>query len=712
MATLRWWSPGFTLRSMNPQIADALQQLRQLQKSGRGDEALALAQTLTARLGSAAEIWNERGNIELRLGRFRDAQHSWQTAIRLNPLEAAFHHNLGSAFRRDGQMEAAVDAYSQAVQLMPTSVESRLWLAECLLRLRQYEPAEQHFRRSIQDASTNVRGWLGLGLVLQHQKRESEAVQAYERARAIDGRHPEIHLNLGTTLRLLGRLDDAEVSLREAIRLRPEYGKAHCGLGIVHAIRGQWVEALAELSLAVAYPPASAESHDELGKALAHFERYDEALAAHREAIRIQPDYVNAWVNLGVLQIELDQFEAARQSLERAIELRSTLPEAHNNLGIAYKGLGRLTDAEACYARALELRPEYAKAHYNLGNLRLEYADWTGAMAAYERAVALSPQYAEPRFERGVVHLIHGRFTEGWSDYEWRWEMRNGRRNKRSFSIPAWRGESLVGRSLLLYAEQGFGDTLQFVRYAGVAKERGATRVVVECQPKLIPILRSYGAIDQLIPRGTPTPTCDYQAALLSMPGLCGMSLATIPAPIPYLRADVGLEQKWREWLGKIEGFRVGIAWQGSTTYLRDSSRSMPLSCFEPLARIPNVRLISLQFGAGAEQLSGVKDRFEVLELPSDIDTTAGGFMDTAAIVRTLDLSIVVDSSPAHLCGALGARCWLMLAKAPEWRWLLDREDTPWYPTMRLFRQANRGDWEEVMGRVASQLAATVSETK
>ncbi|MFO0869575.1 MAG: tetratricopeptide repeat protein [Pirellulales bacterium] len=694
---------------MPPSPQDSLTQIRQLQSQRQWQAAYALCQQITAEQPQWAEAWNQRGVVELNLAKFGDAAVSWREAIRLAPDQAAFHHNLASALRRQHDWEGARQSYQRAVELAPGSVESRVWLAECWQRRGEIVEAERHYRLAVGAAPGNARALVGLGLCLHFQQRDAEAIGLFERALTIDPTRPEIQLNLGTSLRKLGRLLEAVGPLREAVRLRPDYAKAHCGLGIVYALQNNWVDALAEFQLAVRYQPDSAEAHDELGKALAYCDRQDEAEAAHREALRLQPEYVNAWVNLGVLYVDSGRAEQARVCLERARELRPSLPEAHNNLGIAYKSLERLDEAEACYRKALELRPRYAKAHYNLGNVHLERAQWDEALACYERALELAPDYAEPRFERGVVRLTLGQLTEGWRDYEARWEMRNGRGSRRRFPVPAWQGEPLAGRTLLIYCEQGLGDTLQFIRYAPLARRYGAGRVIVECQPRLLRLLGSLAGVDQLVPRGSPLPDFDCHAALLSLPGLCGTQLDSIPAQTPYLSADTDLVERWRERLGAWPGYRVGIAWQGSPTYLRDASRSIPLSSFAPLAQVPGVRLIGLQYGPGAEQRSAVADQFPVIDLGDDVDRETGGFMDTAAIVQSLDLVISPDSSLNHLCGALGVECWLALPLAPDWRWLLDREDSPWYPTVRIFRQRKWHDWDELLARVATELRRRVT---
>jgi hypothetical protein len=292
------------------------------------------------------------------------------------------------------------------------------------------------------------------------------------------------------------------------------------------------------------------------------------------------------------------------------------------------------------------------------------------------------------------VSLLSGDFERGWAEYEWRWKTKDCPR--RNFSQATWDGQPLDGKTILLHAEQGLGDVIQVVRYAALVKRRGGV-VVVECPRPLLSLLANCEGIDRLVGRGEELPSFDVQASLLSLPGIFHTTLEDLPATIPYLFADPGLAQRWRQELDRIAGFKIGIAWQGSLQNRNDRDRSIPLDCFEPLARCSGVQLLSLQKGAGVEQLPEVTKRFPVTELGSRLED----FMDTAAVLANLDLVVTCDTAVAHLAGALGAAVWVAIPFVPDWRWLLDRSDSPWYPTTRLFRQESRGDWQGVFQRIA-----------
>jgi tetratricopeptide (TPR) repeat protein len=380
--------------------------------------------------------------------------------------------------------------------------------------------------------------------------------------------------------------------------------------------------------------------------------------------------------------------------------------EAHNGLGNTHQRFGRLEEAAACYERALQLKPEYADARVNLGISWHNRGRLSEAIANYEQVLQRNPSHGDAHLSRAFAWLVSGDFERGWPEYEWRW--RNKQMTRREFRQPEWDGRPLVGKTILLHAEQGLGDTIQFIRYAPLVK-RLAGRVIVECQEQLLPLLARCQGVDEWVGHGLPLPSFDVQAPLLSLPRLFRTSLKDIPAETPYLFAGPDLVNQWRDWLRALDGFKIGIAWQGNTAYRGDHFRSIPVGQFAPLARIREVCLISLQKGDGAEQLGEGENLFRVMDFSRQLDQQGGAFTDTAAVMMNLDLVVTSDSAIAHLAGALGVPVWVALPLVPDWRWLLDRDDCPWYPTMRLFRQTRLGDWEEVFQRIATEVEATAA---
>jgi hypothetical protein len=385
--------------------------------------------------------------------------------------------------------------------------------------------------------------------------------------------------------------------------------------------------------------------------------------------VRLRPDYAEAHNNLGVALMELGELQAAMTADKEATRLDPSYAEAHNSLGVALSGLCRLDEAIAGYSEAIRLRPNYADAYLN----------------------------------RAFAWLLKGDFEQGWPEYEWRWRTPDF--ILPNFHQPQWDGGPLAGRTILLHAEQGLGDTLQFIRYVPLVRKRGG-KVIVQCPRMLRRIVaKSITGIEALTVPGETPPPFQVHCPLLSLPRLLGTTLATIPADVPYLKTEPELVKRWRRELAPVEGFKVGIVWQGSPQHKRDRFRSVPLTQFAPLAAVEGVRLVSLQKGPGSEQIAMLPEGFVAFDAGGKIDDWA----ETAAVAKNLDLVVTIDTALAHLAGALGVPVWVALPYAPDWRWLLGREDSPWYPTMRLFRQTEPRAWGPVFERMARECAALVS---
>jgi hypothetical protein len=447
--------------------------------------------------------------------------------------------------------------------------------------------------------------------------------------------------------------------------------------------------------------PHLAVVHNNLGVTLQEQKRLREALASFDRAVQLDPGYAEAHGNRGATLWYLKRLEEAVISLREALRLRPDFAEALHNLGCVLYALGRSDEAVVSLREAIRLQPGSSKAFHNLGNALRALGRFDEALASYAEVQRLRPDFADPRWASSLIWLLLGDFDKGWREYEWRWHVP-------SFSMcpsgcstqPRWDGSPLAGRRILLCAEQGLGDTFQFVRYAPLVKERGGT-VILECQKPLRKILAGCPGIDELVVRGDPLPPHDVCAPLMSLPRLFQTRLDTIPATIPYLKADPALVEQWRRELAAFSGLKVGITWRGNPEHPNDRQRSIPLQEFAQLAGVPGVQLVSLQHGPGSEQLAGVAGHWRVSDLGGRLDEVAGPFMDRAAVMSNLDLVVACDTSIAHLAGALGVPVWVALPQVPDWRWQLGREDSPWYPTMRLFRQERQREWGPVFQDMA-----------
>jgi hypothetical protein len=378
--------------------------------------------------------------------------------------------------------------------------------------------------------------------------------------------------------------------------------------------------------------------------------------------------------------------------------------DAYSNLGAALLGQGQLPEAIAQLREAVRLGPRLVEARSNLATALRQEGHWEESLVHAHLAIEQDPDFPSAHLNLAYSYLLAGDFAGGWKHYEWRPDLRV--LNARTFLAPRWNGSSLEGKTILLYDEQGLGDSLHFARFASVLQRRGA-RVVLECHRPLVRLLRSCRGIAEVVGRGDPLPAYDVHFPLLSVAGMLGIDRATIPCEIPYLAADHDLTEHWQKRLAG-EGPKVGLVWQGSTHHQGDRYRSFRLEELASHIAMPGVRFFSLQKGSGLDQLATVAGNLPLEDLGPDLHD----FADTAAAVTQLDLLISCDSAPVHLAGALGVKTWVPIHFSPDWRWLLGRDDSPWYPTLCLFRQATPGDWSEVFQRIAGELRKLVEEPR
>jgi Flp pilus assembly protein TadD len=451
----------------------------------------------------------------------------------------------------------------------------------------------------------------------------------------------------------------------------------------------------------LAFDANDAAGHRCLGTAYKTQGKLDLAAASFRRAVELAPAFPEAWNNLGNTLCEQGELAGGAECFLRASQVQPGFAGAHFNYGQALARLGRFEASIAACRRALELAPRSAEFYNGLGTVLFDAQRIDEALAAYEQALALRPDFASAHYNRGLAWLLQGDLARGWSEYEWRWKLPGT--PPCIHQKPRWDGTPAADATILLDAEQGLGDTIQFARYAPLVKSR-VGRVVLRCQKPLGALLRSLHGVDAVIGQDEPLPNFDAWLPLLSVPQLFTPTIETIPREMPYLSVDDALVQFWRPRLDRFNGLRVGIHWQGNPAFLKDRFRSIPLACFEPLAKLSGVRLISLQKGAGIEQLTHHLVTFPVVDLGLKPEEVHGPFLDTAAILRCLDVVVTSDTSLAHLAGALGIATYLAVPHVPEWRWLLHREDTPWYPTIRLVRQSQVGQWGGVFVRIAAAL--------
>jgi tetratricopeptide (TPR) repeat protein len=569
-------------------------------------------------------------------------------------------------------------------------------------RLAEALPYFEEFVRLLpQDAH----GYNNLANVFLFLGRYDEAIANYRHAIELLPQQAGFHNHLSYALSKAGNGTDAEACARQALGLRPHFAEAHNHLGIALGLQERWAEAEASFLEAVRLEPHFAMAHSNMVHPLLGQGRYPDALAWAERAIELDPRQAEAHAAHSAVCIRLNRVEDALASSRQALQLNPRLPEAHLNQATAYLKLGQFDEVARICREVLRIKPDYIDVEYVLGMVALKENRLEDALGSFGRLLDKKPEDAQVHFNRAVTWLIQGNYEQGWAEYEWRWRWRDF--VVKPFTQPVWDGSPLDGKTILLHAEQGLGDTLQFIRYAPLVKKRGGT-VIAACPQVLHDLLSRCAGIDQLVSQETFTGTAAEHAPLLSLPRILNTTLATIPAAVPYVFADPALVEQWRWELAALPGFKVGIAWQGSLKHQDDRFRSMPLECFAALARVQGIQLVSLQIGDGEADLGGVS--FPIVDFGNRLDKVGGAFVDTAAVMMSLDLVITADTATAHLAGALGVPVWVALRFAPDFRWLLERADSPWYPSARLFRQRRPGQWEDVFEQMAGELLKEVAE--
>jgi tetratricopeptide (TPR) repeat protein len=504
------------------------------------------------------------------------------------------------------------------------------------------------------------------------RQRAGQGAQAEALYRAVLALHPgyaQASYNLGLLQQGARRLEEAVLSYRHAIAVHPSYFDAYCNLGVALQDLGRPEEALGVYRAVIAMKPDFAMAHCNLGVTLRGLRRLEEAVFAYQQAITIQPDYQWAYTNLAAVLMDLGDAPAAIAACERAVAIQPDMETAYFNLGSAYKALCRLPEAAAAFRQAIALREGFVEAHFTLGQ----------------------------------TLLLQGDLSAGWAEYEWRWKLVDYAwlyQAYGAFTQPYWAGEPLAGQTILVYAEQGLGDAIQFVRYIPLLQAQGAT-VVLAVHPPLRQLFAQLADVT-VIDLGNPAlPSFDVHCPLLSLPRLFGTVLETIPANVPYLRAPQSARVAWRNRLSR-DRLRVGVVWAGNPTQTGDRLRSPRLAAVLPLFDVPDIMFVTLQLGPGRDDLRAYRLPAHVHDFGAEITD----FTDTAAIMQELDLVISSCTAPLHLAGALGVPVWAMLPFSPHFPWLLDRVDSLWYPTATLYRQARAGtDWSGVISDIAGDLA-------
>jgi tetratricopeptide (TPR) repeat protein len=588
---------------------------------------------------------------------------------RILPDELKHLFSIASGYHRAGLLKDAKKTYGKILAKEPNHVDSLFLLALIAHQTAQDEQALKLISRAIACKHDVPAFYCAAGQIYTSLKRPQQAIAQYAKALALDPNLADAHLDLGLLLQEQHRLDEAAEHYALVLSITPSHVGACNNLGNIYQQKGQLQDAIRWYERALAIDLNHPEACCNLASANKKLGKFDIAAELFRRAIAVKPDFAVAHYNLGILLQEQGLLAESERLLRTALVQDPNIAEAYNALGTTLKELGMLEDAIAQYQRALDCNPELAEAHYNLG----------------------------------TALLLAGQLEHGWPEFEWRWKTVS-KQNVRNFAKRQWHGEAAPDKVVLLHAEQGLGDTIQFCRLAPIAAKRA--NVVLEVQRPLVGLLRGLRGVSQIVAHGDPLPSFDVHCPLLSLPRALNIKQDKIPADIPYLTAEPERVSHWRKVIPQF-GFRIGIVWQVNPKSEVLRRRSIPLSYFVKLARIPGVRLISLQKTPGLDHLGEISDE-TVISLGPNFDSGPDAFLDTAAVVENLDLIITADTATAHLAGALGRPTWVILRHVPHWVWLMDRRDSPWYPTVRLFRQQQKDDWDSVFSRIEGELRVLV----
>jgi tetratricopeptide (TPR) repeat protein len=650
---------------------------------------------------------------EHQAGRLAEAEKIYKQVLDIQSDQFDSLHLLGVILFQRGDPAASVEQIDRALKRNPNDAAAHNNRGNALLALRRFDEALASYDRALTLRPAYPDALCNRGAALHALRRFDDALVACDRCIALQPDYAEAHANRGNTLRELRRYGEAVDACDRALALVPDFAEAHCNRGSALHAQKRFDEALAACDCSIALQPDYADAHSNRGNALRELRRYNAALEACDRALVLVPDFAEALCNRGSALHALQRFDEALASFDRALTLRPAYPDALCNRGATLHALTRLDEALAACDRSIALQPDNAQAHSNRGVVLQDLMRCDEALASFGRALALRPDLAGAHNNEALCRLLIGDYERGWQQHEWRWQTDQLASERRDFPQPLWLGGGeLAGRTILLHAEQGFGDTLQFCRYVPLVAARGA-RVILEVQRPLQTVMHTLAGAAQVVSRGEPVPAFDLHCPLLSLPLALRTQLDTIPARTPYLGAPENKVRAWRDRLGGHEKPRIGLVWAGNprkelaNCNRIDALRSMEFAQLAPLLEVSDCEFYSLQKGDDAvTQLRDSTLRRHVVDWTDDLHD----FSDTAALIENLDLVIAVDTAVAHLAGALNKPIWLLNRYNTCWRWLLDREHSPWYPTARLFRQDASRQWDGVVMRVRAALCAVAKK--
>lgn len=704
-----------------------------LHKQGQLDQAMAAYRQVLGLLPSHPGALHHAGLVAFQFGDHNESVRLIGAALVLDPKAGAAHGDLGNAYRELGRFDEALASYGRALALDGGNPDLHYNHAHALQGLARYEEALESYGRAIALNPRDAQAYSNRAVVLKLLQRLDAALESCDKALAIAPRYAAAHSNRGNVLKELKRFEEALACHEKAIELDPVSAQTYFNHGAVLQELEKNDAAIDQYGRAIAADPSFMQAYYSRGILLLATKKPEVALQDFEQAIALQPDYREAQRARGVALFDLKRFGAALDSFEMMVREDSTDVDAHDQLGMVFHALGQYEEALASHDRAIELDPLLVLPHFHRGNVLSTLNLFEAALPSYQTAIALDPGFTnayinigaafdslgehaaafehydkaiaiEPEcalayWNRSLLHLQRGDFASGWRDYEWRWKAEpvSVSKERRDFAEPLWLGEqSLQGKTILLYGEQGFGDVLQFCRYAPLVAARGA-RVLLEAGAPLVDLLRTLDGVSDVIVKDSTLPSFDFQCPLMSLPLAFRTDLDSIPRFPRYLGSDAGKVARWESLLDKK--LRIGIVWSGNPEHANDSNRSMTFAKFARLLS-DQAQFVVLQKDVRPGDQAALDAHVQVMQAGGQL----ADFTDTAALCDAMDLVITVDTSLAHLAGALGKPVWIMLPANSDWRWPRSSSACRWYPSATLYRQPVLGEWEAVLERIAADL--------
>ena len=606
----------------------------------------------------------------------------------------------GLAFHRQGDLAKARSCYETAIKSNSRNSDALHLLGLVTASLGDIDRGISWVEKALRVQPVFPAAWFNLGNFLQKKDRLTDAVKAYRKALSQQPKSADFMLNLGSTLMRLEQYQEAAELYTKALSIDPQRAEINHSLGLAHSKLGNLPAAQEALQRAVVINPQFLPALEDLGGVLQSMNRVDEAVTIYLQALELNPRNAVTWCSIGICLTTLGKEPEAHTAFAQALAIDPQHIPSLCNLGNLYKKQNRMDEAMRYYELACRADPNAAEPRSNAGCIYLALGNLPAAETCFRQVLARHPDYAAASWNLAVTLLTAGDFTQGWPAYESRWTNEQLAKVRRTFPQPLWLGvESIEGKTLLIHSEQGIGDTLQFIRYLPLLAARGA-KVHLQVQPSLKSLLSSMEGAATVASQDEPPPKFDFHCPLLSLPHAFATNLITIPVSVPYVQIQADRRAAWKARVAHFQGRKVGINWSGNPKHDNDHNRSIPLTLFRRVVDLSPPVFFNLQWDVRATEQELLASMTKVTDLRSDLANLA----DTAGLIEQMDLVITVDTATAHLAGAMGKPVWVLLPFNADWRWLQNRDDSPWYPTMRLFRQPTLGDWPSVLERVTSAL--------